>query len=240
MKKRILIIEDDAALARVVRDNLTLEGFDVRCIGDGNAAVSTAREFAPDLILLDIALPGKSGFELCATLSQGRRTPIIILSARGQKIDKLRGLSLGADDYVTKPFDLEELLARIQAVLRRSRPTVERLTLGQVTVDLRALRATAGRRSIHLTHREFDLLRYLGERQGHIVYRKELLQQVWGYPEMPSTRSVDHAIARLRKKIEPDPHVPRFIHTVHGDGYFLTADQTDRTDSNASRRGETE
>lgn len=222
MKKRILIVEDDGPLARVLVDNFTFEGYDVRWIGDGNVTVDALREFAPDLVVLDLMLPGRSGFELCGMLRQGGRTPVIMLTARSQKADKLRGLNLGADDYVTKPFDLAELLARVRAVLRRTGLGVERLELGGVTVDFKSLRATKGAVGVHLTYREFDVLRYLAERPERVVHRNELLREVWGYPDVPNTRSVDHAIARLRKKIELDPHRPRFIHTVHGDGYCLT------------------
>ena len=223
MKKRILVVEDDAALARVLRDNLTFDGFEVQWVADGNAALQTVREFAPGSRRARPDAAGHDGFELCGLLRQGGRTPIIMLTARGQKADKLRGLNLGADDYVTKPFDLEELLARVHAVLRRTRPAVEQLTLGarRHRFPRPASRASDGR-TIHLTHREFELLAYLAERQERVVHRDELLREVWGYPDAPSTRSVDHAIARLRKKIEPDPHHPRFIHTVHGDGYCLT------------------
>jgi DNA-binding response OmpR family regulator len=222
MKKRILVIEDDAALARVLRDNLLFEGFDVESVGDGNLAVARARDLAPDLVVLDIMLPGRDGFELFGLLRQSGRTPIVVLTARSEKADKLRGLNLGADDYVTKPFDLEELLARIHAVLRRSSPDVERLALGTATIDFRARTVTRAGRDLHLTHREFELLRYLSEHRSRVVHRAELLREIWGYPDVPMTRSVDHAIARLRKKIESDPAHPRFIHTVHGDGYTLT------------------
>lgn len=224
MKKRILLVEDDAALARILRDNLNFDGFDTDWVADGHLAVDRMREFAPDLVLLDVMLPGRDGFELCSMLRQGGRTPIIMLTARGQKGDKLKGLNLGADDYVTKPFDLEELLARVHAVLRRTRPGLDRLVLGPVEVDFRARAAHRGAELIHLTAREFTLLEYLAERQERVVFRNELLREVWGYPDAPTTRSVDHAIARLRKKIEVDPHAPRFIHTVHGDGYCLTPD----------------
>jgi DNA-binding response OmpR family regulator len=222
MKKRILVVEDDTSLARVLRDNLTFDGFDVDWVTSGNAALKRVKVAAPDLVVLDIMLPDTNGFDLCGPLRQGRQTPIIILTARGQKADKVRGLNLGADDYITKPFDLEEFLARVRAVLRRTRPTFDLLELGQVIVDFRAQHASKDGRSIRLTHREFELLQYLAERQEHVVHRNELLREVWGYPDVPSTRSVDHAIARLRKKIETDPHHPRFIHTVHGDGYCLT------------------
>ena len=221
MKKRILIVEDDAALARVVCDILAFEGFDVQWVADGDLAIKSAAEFMPDLVLLDLTLPGRSGFDLCGVLRRGGRAGVIILTARGQKSDKLRGLGVGADDYVTKPFDLDELLARIRAVIRRTRSEVEQLTLGAVTIDFAALRATDDTRVLHLTRRDFDLLHYLAEHADRVVYRDELLREVWGYPNLPNTRSVDHAIARLRKRIEPDPHHPRFIHTVHGDGYQL-------------------
>ena len=156
-------------------------------------------------------------------MSRRRQCAVIFLTARGQKADKLRGLSLGADDYVTKPFDLEELLARVHAVLRRTRAEIDQLVLGSVTVDFQLQQATRNGRIIHLTHREMDLLRYLGERRDRIVHRDELLREVWGYQDAPLTRSVDSAIGRLRKKIEPEPHRPQFIHTVHGDGYCLTS-----------------
>jgi DNA-binding response OmpR family regulator len=222
MKTRILVVEDDAALARVLRDNLSFEGFQVHWAPDAHLAIEASKEFAPDLVILDVMLPDGDGFELCSFLRQGGRTPVIMLTARSQKVDKLRGLALGADDYVTKPFDLEELLARVKVVLRRARPTIQQLTLGAVTIDFVALRANDGHQEIHLSYREFDVLRYLAERQGRVVSRNELLSQVWSYADQPITRSVDHAIARLRKKIEPDPRHPRFIHTVHGDGYCLT------------------
>jgi len=222
MKKRILVVEDDAALSRVLRDNLEFEGFDVESAGDGHQAIDRARAFAPDLILLDLTLPDWDGLELFGLIRQGGATPVIILTARGEKADKIRGLHLGADDYVTKPFDLEELLARVRAVLRRSSPGLDQVVLGDVTVDFNARIVRRGAQDLHLTHREFELLRYLADRRSRVVYRGELLKEVWGYPDAPSTRSVDHAIARLRKKIEPDPARPRFIHTVHGDGYTLT------------------
>ncbi len=226
MRKRILVIEDDAALARVLTDNLVLDGFAVECAADAHTGMDKARDFAPDLIILDVMLPDGNGFDLCAAIRQGGRTPVIMLTARSQKGDKLQGLALGADDYVTKPFDLEELLARIQAVLRRARPAVEQLRLGPVLIDFVALRASRGPRDLHLTHREFEVLRYLAERRGRVVSRNELLSQIWSYAEAPITRLVDHAIARLRKKVEADPRRPRFIQTVHGDGYCLTPDDS--------------
>jgi DNA-binding response OmpR family regulator len=232
MPGRILIVEDDNMLAKVIGDNLRFAGYEVTAAADGHDAVARLRTFQPDLVLLDLMLPDRSGFDLCGVLRQGGRTPVVILSARAQKADKLRGLKLGADDYLTKPFDLDELLARIQAVLRRSRRGVDRLVLGAVTIDFNALRAVTGKREVHLTHREFGVLRYLAERHERVVYRDELLREIWGYLDVPpTTRSVDHAIARLRKKIEPDPHRPRFIRTVHGDGYVLNTTAHDARES---------
>jgi DNA-binding response OmpR family regulator len=224
MKKRILVVEDDTSLAWVLRENLVFEGFEVALVADGHLAVTAARDFLPDLVILDVMLPGRDGFDLCGLLRQGGATPIIMLTARGQKADKLKGLRLGADDYVTKPFDVEELMARVHAVLRRARPPVDDVSLGGVTVDFARMTVTHGRDELHLTHREFELLKYLVERQGRVVHRHELLREIWGYPDAPTTRSVDNAIARLRKKIEPDPARPRFIHTVRGDGYMITAE----------------
>lgn len=223
MQKRILIVEDDRTLARVIRDNLVLEGFSVHAVVDPAAALTYVRSTVPDLILLDLMLPGGDGFELCRALRHRTKVPIVILSARGQKADKLRGLDLGADDYITKPFDLEELLARIRAVLRRGHSTaVDRLAVGRLVIDFRARRATSGTTAVHLTLREFEVLSYLAERHDTIVRRSDLLTEIWGYvDESVATRSVDHAIARLRKKIEHDPSHPQFILTAHGDGYCL-------------------
>jgi two-component system alkaline phosphatase synthesis response regulator PhoP len=223
MAKRILIVEDDQALARVISDNLIFEGYQVELVTEGNSAVGRVRAFAPDLVLLDLMLPGCDGIELCRVLQEGGRVPIIIVTARVQKADKLKGLNSGADDYLTKPFEVDELLARVRAVLRRTRAAVDHLMLGQVAIDFQALRATSGTGEIHLTHREFEVLRYLAERQDRVVHRDELLREIWGYLDAPATtRSVDHAIARLRKKIEEHPPHPRYIHTVHGGGYCLT------------------
>ena len=224
--KRILLVEDDPAMARVVSDNLALEGFEIRHATNGKDALEASGDFHPDLVLLDVMLPDATGFELSGSLRR-RGAALIFMTARGQKSDKVRGLDLGADDYVTKPFDIDELLARVRAVLRRSRGAVDRLVLGEIIVDLKAQRVVAGARRVALTRRECELLRYLGERQDRVVHRDELLKEVWGYVDAPLTRSVDSAIARLRKKVEPDPHHPLFIHTVHGDGYCLTSTARD-------------
>jgi len=227
MKKRILIVEDNESLAEVLNDNLAFEGFDVRCVTDGTLAIEQSKEFSPDLVLLDIMLPGKDGFEICQTLRRQGRVAILMLTAKAQKDDRVRGLTLGADDYITKPFDLEELIARIHAVLRRTHPDLQRLTLGRVMIDFEALQASDGDRNIDLSHLEYGLPQYLAGRSGAVIHRDDLLRDVWGYASMPITRSVDRAIARLRRKIEADPHHPRYIHTVHGEGYCLTPEGGD-------------
>ena len=227
MSRRILVVEDDPALAEIVRDNLVVDGFEVAVARDGGEALAACRAKTPDLILLDLMLPGQSGFELCGLLRANGRIPIIIVSAKGQKADKLQGLHLGADDYVTKPFDIEELVARITAVLRRTTHDLGILRLGATTIDFRAQRASDAKGEVHLTQREFDVLHYLAVRHGRVVHRDEILRAVWGFIDPPTTRSVDHAVARLRKKIEPDPHAPRYIHTAFGDGYRMTIEPDD-------------
>ena len=227
MSKRVLIVEDDQALARILHDNLEYDGFTVEHAEHRPDVFAKLQRFCPDLVLLDLMLPDADGFEICRDLClRKERPPVIILSARSQKDDKVRGLNLGADDYVTKPFAIEELLARINAVLRRRGAPTETLTLGDAVIDLRARRATRQGKDLALTAREFEMLAFLAERAGRVVSRDELLHLVWGYREAPLTRTVDIAIARLRRKIEPDPHHPRFIRTVHGDGYSLTPETT--------------
>jgi DNA-binding response OmpR family regulator len=224
MGGRILIVEDDPIFRSVLQDNLVFEGYRVDAVADGKTALKQVRTFSPDLVVLDLTLPDCDGLALCQRLRQGGKVPIIILSARGQKVDKIKGLELGADDYVTKQPDLDELLVRIRVVLRRARASVGKLRVGLLLIDFNTLKASCGRTTVRLTHREFELLRYLAERRDKVVYRDELLREVWGYfDQSVTTRSVDQTIARLRKKIEPDPHHPEFIRTVHGDGYCLSA-----------------
>jgi two-component system response regulator VicR len=227
MTKRVLIVEDDKALARLLRDNLQYEGFAVDWSETGLDALQKAKHFAPDLVLLDLTLPhGTDGFELCRALTHGRdHIPVIILTARGQKEDRIRGLTLGADDYIVKPFALDELLARINAVLRRTKPRMEQLKLGDTTIDFRRLRAFKGKHELVLTDREFEILRHLAERAGGVVSREELLRLVWGYSDAPLTRTVDNFVFRLRRKIERDPHHPQYIRTAYGDGYRLTLEE---------------
>jgi DNA-binding response OmpR family regulator len=225
-QKRILIVEDDEGISRLLADNLTIDGFNVRWAPTAHDALVESQSFRPDLVLLDIMLAGQPrGFDLCAVLRQGGRCGVIIVSARSQREDKLRGLGVGADDYVTKPFDMEELAARINAVLRRTVLVVSRIRMGEIDIDFETRVAQRGSASLHLTHREFEILRYLAERRDHAVHRNELLREVWGVVDGSTTRSVDFAVARLRRKIEPNPPEPRFLRTVHGDGYSLTIDR---------------
>ena len=222
MKKRLLIVEDDASLVRLLRDSLVYEGFAVDCVSSGVHAIEKVRSARPDLVLLDIMIPDLNGFDVCRALSAERdRVPIIIITARTQQQDKVLGLRLGADDYVTKPFSLDELLARIDAVLRRSQRTIPKLMLGDVTIDFGRMQALRNGEQVALTHREFAVLQYLAEHAGQLVTREELLRVVWGYHDVPLTRTVDNFVARLRRKIERDPHHPQRLRTVHGGGYCL-------------------
>ena len=223
MPHRILVVEDDPTLRLVLRDNLQSEGYEVDVAADGACAISRARTAIPDLIVLDLTLPDHDGFEVLPILRSLGQVPIIVLTARTQRDEKLKGLTLGADDYITKPFDPEELFARIGAVLRRTRPRVSRIRLGAVSIDFVRKQAASGGRTIPLTHREFELLSYLADRRDVVVPRNELLRAVWGYLDSDIvTRTVDFAVARIRKKIEADPHHPQFIRTAHGGGYCLT------------------
>jgi len=172
---------------------------------------------------LDLMLPGLDGFEICSVVAQSAvRVPMIIVSARSQTSDKIQGLELGADDYITKPFMFGELLARIHAVMRRTSAVPDEIDIGDMHLDFSALRATKGSKPLSLTHREFEVLRLLWIHRDKVVTREQLLRSVWGYTEVPLTRTVDQFIVRLRSKIESDPHQPRFLHTVYGDGYRLT------------------
>ena len=222
MNSRILIVEDDRALAQLLRDNLDFEGYTVDWAGDGREALAKVREQAPDLVLLDLMLPQLDGLEVCRQLAAtDPRTPIIIITARQRQEDKIQGLELGADDYVIKPYALEELLARIRAVLRRARPSIGHMRLGDVELDFGTHRALRGTQSLGLSNREFELLHYLAERPGKVVTREELLRAVWGYHEETLTRTIDNFVVRLRRKIEVDPRHPRYILTAHGGGYLL-------------------
>jgi DNA-binding response OmpR family regulator len=223
---KILVIEDEPDMREGLRYNLEFEGHEVVLTGDGYAGLEAARGAKADLILLDLMLPGLGGLEVVKRLRQdGVRTPVVILTARGQENDKVQGLEMGADDYVTKPFSVRELLARIDAVLRRAngRPETEvpkHFAFGDVVIDFERRTVTRGGKALALSYKEFEIMRFFVRRQGQIVSRDELLDQVWGYPEnaIPNTRTVDTHIAKLRKKLEGDGR-GHFIRTVHKIGY---------------------
>jgi two-component system alkaline phosphatase synthesis response regulator PhoP len=219
---RILIVEDEPDMALGLKDNFEFEGYQVLTATDGQAGLERARKERPDLVILDIMLPRISGLEVCKTLrSEGFDSPIVLLTARGQEIDKVVGLELGADDYVTKPFSIRELLARVRAILRRAegRRRLARYRFGEVELDFETYRGTRAGVALDMSPREFELLRYLIERKGDTVSREKLLEDVWGYESYPSTRTVDTHIAKLRAKIGDSGSEPRFILTIHGVGY---------------------
>ena len=220
---KILIIEDEPDMVLGLKDNFEFEGYEVLTASDGVAGLERARSHKPDVVILDIMLPKLSGLEVCKTLrSEGFSAPIVMLTARGQEIDKVVGLELGADDYVTKPFSLRELLARVRAILRRTEGTNKRLSryrFSDIELDFEAYRAKKAGEALDLSPREFELLRYLIERKGDTVTRDKLLEDVWGYESYPSTRTVDTHIAKLRAKIGDSGSEPRWILTIHGAGY---------------------
>jgi DNA-binding response OmpR family regulator len=220
---RILVVEDDAAILRGLTDNLTAESYEVVTAADGAEGLRLSQEREPDLIILDLMLPKLSGYEICRKLrDQGRNVPILMLTARGDEADRILGLDLGADDYVGKPFSVRELLARVRALLRRSDPQrapLDQLTFGAVVVDFIQYEARKKGQPVEMTPKEFGVLRYLAVRAGQVVQRQMLLEEVWGYENYPTTRTVDNHIASLRAKLEDDPAEPRHLLTVHGVGY---------------------
>ncbi|MHC5210572.1 MAG: response regulator transcription factor [Planctomycetota bacterium] len=227
--ERLIVVEDEAHLAEVIADNLELEGWAVEVVGEGPAALERIREARPDLVLLDVMLPGMDGFTVCEKLrAEGNDVPILFLTARAGKGDRVRGLELGGDDYLGKPFELKELILRVRAILRRTEwfrepsPAGEVLILGDARVDFRAYTASVKDRTLELSPKETMILRCLAERPGEVVSRAEILDRVWGYDAFPTSRTVDNFIVRLRRLLEPDPRSPRYIHTVRGTGYRLT------------------
>ena len=224
---RILIVDDEPEMLRGLEDNLQFEGYQTVTAGDGKKGLTLALSEAPDLILLDVMMPGMSGWDLCRELRRrGLDVPVIMLTARGEEVDRVLGLELGADDYVTKPFSLRELMARIRAVLRRPGPRqkFEEFAFGSVRVHLRARQAFKGGQEVRLTRKEFDLLRYLVEHPGEVITRDRLLDEVWGYERFPTTRTVDTHVLRLRRKFEADADRPVWILTLHGHGYKFAAE----------------
>ena len=225
---RILIVDDEPHIVRGLEDNLRFEGYETTVSLDGEDGLRRATSEAPDLILLDVMMPRMSGWDVCRELRRrGIDVPVIMLTARGEEGDRVRGLELGADDYVAKPFSLRELMARIRAVLRRPGPRqkFEEFAFGDARVHLRARQAFKGGREVRLTRKEFDLLRYLIEHPGEVITRDRLLDEVWGYEQFPTTRTVDTHILRLRQKFEDDPERPAHILTAHGQGYRFVVDR---------------
>jgi two-component system alkaline phosphatase synthesis response regulator PhoP len=224
MQGNVLFIEDEEALRMTVGDRLRNEGYAVECAADGDEGFEKATQIPFDLIILDVMLPRRSGFAVCRDIRQaGLITPILMLTARGQTSDKVNGLKIGADDYVTKPFNMRELMARVEALLRRapSRPAAQTggFEFGSIHVDLVGTEATRDGKVVNLSAREFQLLRYFIEHRGATLSRDELLKQVWGYSADMYTRTVDVHVASLRQKLEEDPKQPKFILTVQGFGY---------------------
>jgi two-component system alkaline phosphatase synthesis response regulator PhoP len=220
---KILIIEDEPDMVMGLRDNLSYEGYEVASAADGEAGLSLALQESPDLILLDLMLPGKDGYQVCRELrSKGCEAPVIMLTAKSQEVDKVLGLELGADDYITKPFSIREVLARIKAVLRRqgARPKkIESYEFGDVKVDFRKGIAVKAGKEIELSHYENEILRLLVANKDEPVSRNRLLDEVWGYDLFPTTRTIDNHVVKLRQKIEDDAHNPEHVVTVHGIGY---------------------
>jgi two-component system alkaline phosphatase synthesis response regulator PhoP len=221
----ILLIEDEPGLVITLTDRLQMHGYAVENLADGQAGLAAAMAGSYDLILLDVMLPNLNGFEICRKLrAAGRNTPVLMLTARGQMVDKIHGLKIGADDYMTKPFEVMELLARIEALLRRAGRApepqdAETIAFGAAQVDFKRSEARLKGRVVNLSAREFHLLRYLAGHAGEVITRDRLLEEVWGFNHIPFTRTVDVHITWLRQKLEENPKYPRHIVTVRGTGY---------------------
>jgi len=225
---KVLLVEDEEGLILTLTDRLRSEGFEVSDAKDGEAGLARALSENFDLIILDVMLPKKNGFDVCRDLRQKQiETPVLMLTAKGETIDKVLGLKLGADDYLTKPFEVIELLARVEALLRRAPKTQsnspDAFRFGTVSIDFKRAEVRKENEPIELSAMEFKLLQFLIENRGAVHSRDKLLDEVWGYDAMPSTRTVDVHVAWLRQKLEENPKYPQFIQTVHGLGYKFTA-----------------
>jgi len=225
---KILIVEDDPNLLSTLKYNLQKEGYSVSTATDGIEALETARRGKPDLVILDIMLPGISGFEVCRILRTEMTVPILMLTAKAEETDKIVGLEIGADDYMAKPFSMRELLARVRAILRRAKMTEPPLTddrallkINDIEIDIARHKASLGGAALELTPKEFDLLAFLASNKGFVFNRERLLEKVWGYDFAGDTRTVDVHVRWLRQKIETDPQRPRHLITVRGAGYKL-------------------
>jgi DNA-binding response OmpR family regulator len=223
---RILVIEDEPDLRRGLEMNLKAEGYRVSTAGSGDSGLRQALEDKPDLVLLDVMLPGLNGFDVCRELRRkGFDAPIIMLTAKAEEIDRVVGLEIGADDYVTKPFGLRELLARVRVRLRRNAPEccASSLRFAHLEIDLNRQQVVRDGQSLDLTSKEFDVLKFLALHAGEVITRDRLLNEVWGYDSYPTTRTVDNHILRLRQKLESDPANPQHILSVYGEGYKFVA-----------------
>jgi len=224
---KILIVEDEPNMRMGLRDNLEFEGYEVSIAEDGEKGLKMIRENQYNLILLDVMMPKISGFDICKTIrKEGVQTPLILLTAKGEEIDKVLGLELGADDYVTKPFSLRELLARIKAILRRGESSIQfevrpEIKIGKLKIDFKNYSAFTDDMPIQMSHKEFEILHHFWKKRNSAVSREELLSEIWGYDETPTTRTVDNFIMKLRNRIEKDPNHPHILITVHGIGYKL-------------------
>ncbi|MFC7395072.1 response regulator YycF [Scopulibacillus cellulosilyticus] len=227
MDKKILVVDDEQPIADILQFNLEKEGYEVICAYDGDEALQKVEEEKPDMILLDVMLPVKDGMEVCREIRKKYNTPIIMLTAKDSEIDKVLGLELGADDYVTKPFSNRELIARVKANLRRHQNDAEQeeqtseITIGALVIHPDAYLVTKRGEAIELTHREFELLHYLAKHLGQVMTREHLLQTVWGYDYFGDVRTVDVTVRRLREKVEDNPSRPAWIITRRGVGYYL-------------------
>ena len=228
MDKRVLVVDDEKPIADILQFNLEKEGYDVVCAYDGEEALEKVEEQKFDLVLLDIMLPNKDGMEVCREIRKKYEMPIIMLTAKDSEIDKVLGLELGADDYVTKPFSARELIARVKANVRRHQQEADKsgdemneINVGDLSIHPDAYLVTKRGESIELTHREFELLHYLGKHIGQVMTREHLLQTVWGYDYFGDVRTVDVTVRRLREKVEDNPSRPAWIVTRRGVGYYL-------------------
>jgi DNA-binding response OmpR family regulator len=226
-QRSVLVVEDEEQMRTMLEDNLQFDGYRVTAVSTGEDALNELDRQSYSLVLLDVRLPGISGFDVCRRLrSRGTRVPVIMLTARTQEADRVAGLDVGADDYVSKPFSVRELLARVRAQVRRDdwhSATADEFVLGDVSVRLRQRLVLRRGKRIPMSAREFELLRYLIAHRNEVVSREQLLRDVWGYHEATITRTVDNYVAKLRNQLEARPHEPRFIVTVHGSGYQLIA-----------------
>lgn len=224
---KILVVDDEQNMLSGLKDNLEFEGYEVETADNGEEGLKKILDNFYNLIILDVMMPKMNGFDVCKTARKnGIVTPIILLTAKGEEIDKVVGLEIGADDYVTKPFSLRELLARVKAILRRSdnltmNETDREIKIGKLDVNFNGFKAVSNKKDVEMTHKEFEILHHLWKKRNTTVSRDDLLSEIWGYDENPTTRTVDNFILKLRQKVETDPNHPKIIITVHGIGYKM-------------------